>query len=482
VEIYGNGNIEKSKEAGVIFYPGPGLLDFSWKRGAFGHSNWSLCGITHTTSSQSAMDSITGLLTAPIQPWDCLICTSTAVKNHVTSLLDNQAEYLIDRFEAKKLIFPETPIIPLGVHTSDFNFSINERQSIRRKIGAASTDLVVLYFGRLSFHAKAHPLAMYQALEHASNKTGKNIILVECGWHDNDYIKKAFEEAGEVGCPSVRKVLLDGRKEENRKIAWASADIFCSLSDNIQETFGITPIEAMAAGLPVVVSDWNGYKDSIDDGVEGFRIPTLMPKRGMGGDLALRHALDLDTYDMYCGNCCSLVSVDVSATAEAFIRLIESPGLRKKMGERGRLKAKAKFDWSIIIKQYESLWGELDEIRQSKKLLKRVTNTWPARLDPFTGFSSYPTGTLELNTTISLVASNAKSAFEQFQLYSQLVMVKFATAIIPNNKEIIDVLDKLDSGSKSVSVIIENIPQHRKPIIYRTLVWLAKLNIVCINK
>jgi starch synthase len=428
------------------------------------------------------MDSITGLLVAPIQPWDCLICTSAAVKTHVMSLLENQAEYLTDRFDAKKIIFPKTPIIPLGVHTSDFNFSVDERQNLRQKIGATSNDLVVLYFGRLSFHAKAHPLAMYQALEYAAKKTDKNIILVECGWHHNEYIEKAFKEASEVACPNVRKVYLDGRKEENRKISWASADVFCSLSDNIQETFGITPIEAMAAGIPVIVSDWNGYKDSVNDGVEGFRIPTIMPKRGMGKDLALRHALDIDTYDMYCGNWCSLVSVDVLATAEAFIKLIESPNLRKKMGERGKLRARMKFDWSIIIKQYENLWSELDEIRQSKKLVQQVRNTWPARMDPSIGFSSYPTRALELDAIISLVASDAKSAYEQFQSYSQLAMVNFATAIIPNNKEIIDVLNKLDSGSTSVSTIMDNIPHHRKPVIYRALVWLAKLNIVRIKK
>ena len=74
--------------------------------------------------------------------------------------------------------------------------------------------------------------------------------------------------------------------------------MFCSLSDNIQETFGIVPIEAMAAGLPVVVSDWDGYKDTVRHGVDGFRISTCMPQAGLATDLALRHALEVDTYDM----------------------------------------------------------------------------------------------------------------------------------------------------------------------------------------
>ena len=46
--------------------------------------------------------------------------------------------------------------------------------------------------------------------------------------------------------------------------------MFCSLPDSVEETFGIVPIEAMAAGLPVVVSDWDGYKDTVRDNVDGF--------------------------------------------------------------------------------------------------------------------------------------------------------------------------------------------------------------------
>ena len=47
-----------------------------------------------------------------------------------------------------------------------------------------------------------------------------------------------------------------------------------SLSDNFQETFGLTPLEGMASGLPVIVSDWNGYKSTVRNNIDGFKIPT----------------------------------------------------------------------------------------------------------------------------------------------------------------------------------------------------------------
>ncbi|NDD14455.1 MAG: glycosyl transferase, partial [Betaproteobacteria bacterium] len=64
----------------------PGIGEHALARAAYGHGSWSLCGITHTTSSAGAMDAIADVLVAPVQPWDALICTSSAVKDNVTRL------------------------------------------------------------------------------------------------------------------------------------------------------------------------------------------------------------------------------------------------------------------------------------------------------------------------------------------------------------------------------------------------------------
>ena len=82
---------------------------------------------------------------------------------------------------------------------------------------------------------------------------------------------------------------VDGRRPEVRFSIWSVADLFLSLSDNVQETFGLTPVEAMAAGLPVVVSDWNGYRSNIRDGVDGFLVRTLGGPIATGQGMINRH-------------------------------------------------------------------------------------------------------------------------------------------------------------------------------------------------
>jgi glycosyltransferase involved in cell wall biosynthesis len=477
--VYKN-NLGALSQPGVVYYPGPGIGDHAWRRAAYGHSAYSLCGITHTTSSAGAMDSISALISAPVQPWDAVICTSEAVKTHVSSLLQAQADYLVDRLGIQKLVLPLLPVIPLGIHTQDFVFNSEQKAAAKKAIGADKDTLVVLFMGRLSFHAKAHPLAMYQALEKAAQlNPSKKIVLVECGWFANDFIEKAYQSAAELSCPSVRVVRLDGREAENRTTAWASADVFCSLSDNIQETFGIVPIEAMAAGIPVVVSDWDGYKDTVRDGVDGFRIPTTMPGPGLGGDLALRHALEIDTYDMYCGHTCSLISVDVEATAIAFDKLFSSPDLRKKLGEAGMKRAREFYDWGAIIPQYETLWDQQNEIRKTQgESLKPLAHPWPSRMDPFKAFSHYPTQLLKTETRLALNDASLDLSSKRLNDYRALAMVNFAKLVLPSEEECLAILNALSQTTLSAGEIIQSLPAERQAFVFRALSWLLKMGII----
>jgi glycosyltransferase involved in cell wall biosynthesis len=468
-------------EPGLVYHPGPGIGDHAWQRAVHGHAAWSLCGITHTTSSAGAMDALAQWVTAPVQPWDAVICTSTAVKTHVERLLQAQVDHLAQRLGATRLVLPQLPVIPLGIHTQDFACGETDRAEARRTLGVDAQALVVLFMGRLSFHAKAHPLAMYQALQQAAQAAaarGQQVVLVECGWHANEFIAQAHAEAAALACPAVRVVTLDGRDAAQRRTAWAGADVFCSLSDNIQETFGIVPIEAMAAGLPVVVSDWDGYRDTVRDGVDGFRVPTLMPSAGLGTDLAWRHAAEIDTYDMYCGHTCSLVAVDVQATAQAFTRLFESPELRREMGAAGRRRAREVYDWAAIIPRYEALWAGLAQMRQGQaEAIKPLAHPWPARMDPFHAFAAYPSRLLTPQTLLALVDADADAALARVRAYRGLAMVDFAKAVLPGDDDVQAVLAAA-TGPREAQALVQDIEAPRRPFVFRSLAWLVKLGVL----
>ena len=470
---------------GLAFHPGPGLGKEAWQRSLFGHRRWSLCGITHTICSAGAMDAIVELTTAPLQPWDALICTSEAVRAGVERLLEGQASYLRERLGCTRFPLPQLPVIPLGVHGDDFRIDGGERADARRVLGCGENTQVVLFLGRLSFHAKAHPLVLYQALQRAAADVGRDVVLIECGWHANAAIRQSYEQAASRVCPDVRVLTLDGGDPLQRRQAWAAADVFCSLSDNIQETFGITPLEAMAAGLPVVVSDWDGYRDTVRDGVDGFRIPTVMPPPGMGGDLAARHALGIDSYDAYCGYSCALVAVEPEATAEAFRRLFLSQELRRRMGDAGRERVRQQFDWRVILPRYRQLWKELAEHRQavSEDASETLPShpAWPARMDPFTAFAAYPSTALSLETPLVLTEADPASALNRLEALLSLTMVAYAAPILASRQELAELLRAAARGASPARDLVACLPATRRAVAFRSLLWLLKMDLLRVS-
>jgi len=397
--------LDMLEQVGTLYYPGPDLDGAGRLRLRRGGAAYSLCGITHTTASHKAMDAMSGLLTGPLMPWDALICTSSAVLDTVKTHFDATVEYLRWRFgSAVKVPRIQTPVIPLGVHSGDYVYSDEERSAARAALGAAEDELVVLYVGRLSFHAKAHPDAMYLGLEAAARATGKKVKMLHAGWFANQGTEDAFRQGAAAAAPSVTAAYVDGRDPKQLRAAWASADLFVSLSDNIQETFGLTPIEAMAAGLPVVVTGWNGYKDTVRDGVDGFRIATRMPLAGDEG-LALRHESGTYNYDRYCAVSCQTVSVDLAALTEKLTALLSSEDLRRTMGAAGRERARTDYDWAVVFAQYRGLWDELKARREAAKTsaagyLRQAPRVSPTRLAPSRSFAHYPTVPVTLDTIV----------------------------------------------------------------------------------
>ena len=468
---------------GALYLPDPSLAAAAWRRRAVGQRLYSITGITHTTASAGAMDWIVGLLSAPVQDWDALICTSTVVRETVELVLGQQQEFLASRFGATRFTRPQLPVIPLGVDTAAYAPDEVQRAQARASLGIGEADAAVLFVGRLSFHAKAHPLPMYLGLERAARawaaKGGGKLHLVQAGWFANEAIESAFKTGAATFCPSVRCHFVDGRKADLRRGAWLAADLFTSLSDNFQETFGLTPIEAMAAGLPGVVSDWNGYRDTVRDGVDGFRVPTLMPRAGLGADLADRHAAGIDNYDAYCAFSSQFVAIDAEVAASRYLALIEDPALRQRLGAAARQRAIEVFDWQVVIAQYQQLWGDLSQRRaagdeSAERPANRAAN--PSRLDPFISFASYPSETLSAAHVVTLTPG-ADGA--QLQALLQMPLFSFMKTMAPDADECTRLLAELQRrGPLGVAELLAGTAEARRYRVERGLVWLAKLGLV----
>ncbi len=466
------------RQIGCLFTPSPINAAQTWQRELHGPRSWSLCGVNHTLSSARAMDGLTGLLTAAVQPWDAIICTSKASRAVIETLFARQEEHLSRRLGAARFVRPQLPVIPLGVDCEVQAGRSERKGDARSSFGIEPGDFVVLFLGRLSFHAKANPAPMYLALERLAHR--HRVVLIECGWTAHDQIAQAFSEARAKLCPSVRSIVLDGRINDVRDTAWAAADVFCSLSDNIQETFGLTPIEAMAAGLPVVVTEWDGYKDTVRNGIDGFAVPTMAAPPGAGHHIATRHALEIDTYDSYIGQASTAVTVDIDATAAAFERLAADPDLRRRMGANGVARARECFDWKVIVKAYEEVWQELAALRkagQSEPSPEAMRGFWPARPDPFDLFASFPS----LPFSSHYVVSQAAEIGEAEVLERLSLKVALVNASPDISSAFLLTVWKLAGGQGTTVRSVIAAHQNASPALtVRALVWLAKFGLLTI--
>lgn len=469
-------------QAGTIYHPDPLLSKVAWTRRFGEQRGYSICGVTHTIASTGVMEGISDLLIAPVQSWDALICTSVAVKTAIERLLNTWAEYLAQRTGGKPNIDIQLPIIPLGVDCDAFDRgdnSTNIKRSLRQILGIPQDEIVVLFVGRLCFYAKAHPVPMYLALEKAAQATKTKIHFVQAGWFEDEREQVSFKESARMFCPSVNCIFVDGRKPEIRAGIWSTADIFISLVDNIQETFGLTPIEAMAAGLPVIVTDWNGYQESVRHEIDGLRVPTLMPAPGLGLDLAFGYLSDSLNYSGYIAHSSMTIAVDIDAASRALVELIVNPELRKRLGENGRQRARQTYDWKVVIASYENLWQELAEIRATASISTPVLpNKPPAPLcdDPFRLFAHYTSTTPTPNLVLTL---GSMSTPEHLQQLRQNWITNFGADRRSTNSTIDGVLAAIaQHGSLSIETILRQHPDVSPTLLLRTLLYLIKFDVL----
>ena len=338
--------------------------------------------------------------------------------------------------------------------------------------------LAALFLGRFSVGTKMNPAPMGLALQEAARRIGRPVYWILYGGTASDTEDQAFREAAAAFCPDVilRFVSADQPWSAHGPI-WSAADVFVSFSDNNQETFGLTVIEAMAAGLPGVISDWNGYRSSLRHGVDGFLIRTTTPRPGLGADLAYRYLHGLGGYNAYFTAQSQFTAVDVEQAADALADLFINPDLRARMGDAAAARARETFDWKAVIPQYQALWTELARRRLAAPAQRPTSggdNPWG--LDPFTMFAAYPSHTLSHTDAVQL-----RRDFSGAELAAMMAApsVRGADDRLPTLSETEALIAALSHDRPTaVGALLHRFQPEQRAILERGLVWLAKYGIV----
>lgn len=153
----------------------------------------------------------------------------------------------------------EWEIVPNGVDTEFF------RPATRRPAGSESAQL--LFLGRLDPRNGLDTVlaAMPRVLEHLP---GARLTIAGDG-----PLRPVYER---MARPLGEAVAFLGRVNGDRPALYAQADLY--LCPTTQASFGITLLEAMACGTPMVVSDIIGFRELIGGGAEAVLAPKDRPE------------------------------------------------------------------------------------------------------------------------------------------------------------------------------------------------------------
>jgi UDP-glucose:(heptosyl)LPS alpha-1,3-glucosyltransferase len=141
------------------------------------------------------------------------------------------------------------------------------RKEIRGRHGIGESDLVVLFVG-MNFEVKGLDRVIAAVAQAGRRTPGTRWSVLVVGRGNERKYRRISREAG-IG----DSVIFAGPQEDGIEKYYRASDLFMMLSTF--DTFGMVVLEAMAAGLPVIVCAEVGARDLVEDGVNGFVVQEL---------------------------------------------------------------------------------------------------------------------------------------------------------------------------------------------------------------
>jgi glycosyltransferase involved in cell wall biosynthesis len=349
----------------------PGL---HYLRGALGGTHWPITGVTFSLHGRDMVDHAVRVAHAGMSPVDAIFCISRDGLEVMRRLLDGAGQIVGRRFQGRLLH------VPLGIDDESFE-TVGDRAKARARLRIPEGAVVLLTLGRLTPSQKMDLGPWLRAFaKRILPSVAQEVYLLLAGGGSTSDIKLVRETAERLGI-TERVRLHPNFPIEQKADLLAAADVLVSPVDNTQETFGLSLVEAMSAGLPVVASRYDGYKDIVRDGVDGFLIDTV----GLPADPTAQWfpLLEQNVAQLLQSQ---TVAVDIDQCVARVLEMVRDEGLRRQMGENARSRADAEYRVSRMIATYEAYWTELAAAAPPPV----ATGPNPWSLDPGRVFGHYP--------------------------------------------------------------------------------------------
>jgi glycosyltransferase involved in cell wall biosynthesis len=357
----------------------PGL---HYVRARYASNPWPITGVTHSLNGREVIDHAVRISHAAMAPYDAIFCTSRDGREAMRKLLAGGAAIAGRSFTGR------LEHVPLGIDDELVDRAGN-RERARTRLRIAADAVVLLVLGRMTPFQKMDlgPLLRTFAQRIVPNSP-RPVCLLLAGNASPEDLRLLKDGIQRYALEPHVKLQANFPVEQKADVL-AAADILVSPVDNAQETFGLSLLEAMAAGLPVVASRFDGYKDLVDDGVDGFLIDSYAsPSNPME-----------EWFDLLDPNIAQLfqsqgVAIDPAQLAARTLQLIGDEGLRASMGAAGRHKIARDYRWSRVIARYEAVWDQLAVEAARVGIVQGATAANPFNLGPASIFSHYASHTL----------------------------------------------------------------------------------------
>lgn len=227
-------------------------------------------------------------------------------------------------------------MIPCGVDQLEFGPA--NRAQERASLGLRDDEFIILQLGRLVPRKGIDNVI--RSLAHLPAHVPARLLVV--GGETETPDEARTPEIGRLrgiaaDCGVADRVDFIGhRKRAELRRFYAAADVFATTP--WYEPFGITPLEAMACGTPVVGSAVGGIKFSVVDGVTGFLVPPRDPV----------------------------------ALADRLAELHANPGLARAMGRAGMARTRGLFTWDHVAGALAEVYADVVATRTEPAALPGI--------------------------------------------------------------------------------------------------------------